>query len=164
MAAEALGAAWAEPGRSMRLSVDGRALGVAAEVRSGLRQAVDLEKPVWFAELDVEALLALGRPSVQAAAPSLCPPVKRDLSILVDKRASFESLRRIIESAGGPLAAKIELIDRYVDRPPIPEGHQSLTFSIEYRDPSRTLTAEEADAAHRRICEALGQQAAARLR
>jgi phenylalanyl-tRNA synthetase beta chain len=47
---------------------------------------------------------------------------------------------------------------------PVPQGKRSLTFSIEYQNPSRTLTAEEADAIHQRVVQALVTQHGAVLR
>ena len=46
----------------------------------------------------------------------------------------------------------------------IPLGRHSLTFSIEYRDPSRALTATEVDELHRRIGQALIARVGAQIR
>ncbi|MBI3323952.1 MAG: phenylalanine--tRNA ligase subunit beta [Candidatus Omnitrophica bacterium] len=156
--------AWGETGRSVELRCADELIGHMAEVQAGLREGVKLDRPVWAAELDLAALSRHARREVRAIAPSPFPPVKRDLSILVDKQASFRALKELIGSVGQPLAARIDLIDRYADQPPVPAGKQSLTFSIEYRDPSRTLTADEVDAVHRQITDALARQFGAQLR
>jgi len=47
---------------------------------------------------------------------------------------------------------------------PLDPGTYSLTFSIEYRDPARTLTADEVDALHQRIGRTLTDQLQAKIR
>jgi MoxR-like ATPase len=56
-----------------------------------------------------------------------------------------------------------KLVDRFTGSQ-IPAGKQSLTFSIEYRDPARTLVAAEVDERHRAIGQALATQFQAQLR
>ena len=58
---------------------------------------------------------------------------------------------------------RVVLADRYTGRQ-IPAGKHSLTFSIEYRDPARTLTADEADHLHQQIGRALVDRFGAQLR
>ena len=57
----------------------------------------------------------------------------------------------------------MELIDRYTGAQ-VPPAKHSLTFSIEYRDPARTLTAAEVDGIHGKIGPALAQEFGALLR
>lgn len=146
--------AWAEPGQSADIAIDGRPVGVAAQVARHITRPLDLEEDVWFAELSVPALLALTRATPHAHAPATFPPVKRDLSLIIDHTIPFAALHQVMRETGRPLATIIELIDRYAGKQ-IPAGKTSLTFSIEYRDPARTLTAAEVDAVHQRIGQTL---------
>lgn len=66
-------------------------------------------------------------------------------------------------SVVGGIELDVQLIDRYVGRQ-IPAGRHSLTFAIEYRDPTKTLTAEEVDALHHCIGQALTAKFNAQLR
>ncbi len=160
---EAAPLSWAEPGQGARLSLNGRPLGVIGQVAGTVAHAMDIEQDVWAAELAVETLVACTRGATVAAAPSNLPPVKRDLSFLVDDQTAFDTLTRTIREVGGQLASRVELIDRYTGAQ-VPTGQCSLTVSIEYRDPSRTLTADEVDTRHQQIRQALVQRFGARLR
>lgn len=146
--------AWAEPRQGADISIDGRAVGVAAQVARSIAQGLDLEADVWFAELSVPALFAVTHAASHAHAPAAFPPVKRDVSLIIDHTVPFAAIQQVMRETGRPLATAIELIDRYVGKQ-IPAGKTSLTFSIEYRDPARTLTAEEVDAVHQRIGQTL---------
>ena len=162
--AQAASVPWAEPGQAMTLSLGGRTLGTAGQVGRRLAEAHDLGKPVWVAELDVEVLLAQRAPAKTVSAPSPFPPVKRDLSFLVDTQVEAAKLLSLIRTTGSPLAVRVELIDRFTTHPSIPPGKHSLAVSIEYRDATRTLTSAEVDALHRAIGEQLVRQFGAQLR
>ena len=154
---------WAQRGQAAEFRLDGTPIGVAGAVSPAVRAAWDLEPDAWVAELSVDALLARPRAAAAASAPAELPPVKRDLSALFDAAVAFEAVQQALREAGGALAGRIELIDRYAG-PQVPAGKTSLTFAIEYRDPSRTLTAAEADALHRRLGETLKERFGATLR
>ena len=154
---------WAEPGQGAEIKLNGRSVGAAGQLSRATVEALDIEQDVWFAELSIADLLAFKRATRSVSPPSELPPVKRDLSVLVSEETSFESVRRTVHEVGGALAGRVELIDRYTGKP-IPPGKAGLTFSIEYRDPSRTLAAAEVDVVHVRIGQALVSRCGATLR
>ncbi len=156
-------ATWAEPGEETEVRLNGRSLGVAGQVAESITAALDLEQKVWFAELAVEELIAARRVAVTISAPAVFPPVKRDLSLVVAAQTPCEAVERTIRESAGVLASHVELIDRYTGKP-IPSGKCGLTFSIEYRDPTRTLTATEVDGVHQRIGQTLASRFGATLR
>jgi phenylalanyl-tRNA synthetase beta chain len=124
---------------------------------------MDVEQDVWVAELAVEELFSHQRRPEAVSSPAAFPPAKRDLSIVVDDDTPFASIQEAIREVAGRLAGQALLIDRYTGRQ-IPAGRHSLTFAIEYRDPSRTLTAAEVDDLHRRIGQTLATKFNAQLR
>ncbi len=154
---------WAQPAQSVELRLDGHVVGQAGQVAPRHVEGLDLRAEVWFAELDVEGLLRIARPTPTVSVPVTFPPVKRDLSILLDRAISFEVVDHVIREIGGALASRIDLIDRYTGTQVAP-GTYSLTFAIEYRDAARTLTAAEVDALHQRIGQALVNRFNAQLR
>ena len=154
---------WAEPDQAAVLTLNGRILGVAGQVSRAVAEALDLEQAVWYADLLVETLLAFRRSGVAIQPPAQFPPVKRDLSVLIGNGVLFEQIRQTIQETGGTLAAHVELIDRYTGKQ-VGSGKYSLTFSIEYRDPARTLTAAEVDVLHQRVGHALVERLGATLR
>lgn len=146
---------WASANESTEVRLSGRVVGGAGAVSPKITQALDIDQPVWFAEIRVSGLLSQeSQAGVKVSAPSLFPPVKRDLSVLLNRETGFEALQQVITETAGAWAVRAELIDRYVGKQ-VPENKYSATFSIEYRDPSRTLTADEVDAVHQRITQAL---------
>jgi len=162
VAAQPVQVAWAEPGHAAQLSLNGAPLGVAGQVARAITHALDLEQDVWVAECAVEPLLAARWSAGRVEAPPAYPPVKRDLSLCVSHDVSFDAVNRLIREVGGDLM-HVQLIDRYTGKP-VPAGMYSVTFSLDYRDPARTLTAEHVDALHQRIGQALIERFGAQLR
>ncbi len=152
---------WAAVGAELALG--DRRLGVLGEVSRPVLEALDLEHGVWAAELSADALLEVEPRPRTVQAPAAFPPVRRDLSFLVSDATAFEAIARALQDAAGTLATRIELIDRYTGRQ-VPAGHASLTFSVEYRDPRRTLTAVEVDAVQQRLRDAMVARFGAVLR
>jgi phenylalanyl-tRNA synthetase beta chain len=153
---------WAEPGHSATVQLNHQAVGTIGQLARPLLDAADIEQEAWFAELDLQGLLD-APPATAVSAPPQFPPVKRDLSLMVRAEVDCEAVLKAIRDAAGPLAQRIELIDRYTG-PPVPPGQVSLTVAVEYRDPSRTLRAEAVEGAQQRIGQTLTQQLGATLR
>ena len=68
------------------------------------------------------------------------PPAIQDVALVVDGNVSAEEVRRALMAGAGEYIEQIELFDRY-DK--ISEGRVSLAFTMTFRAPDRTLTAEE---------------------
>ncbi len=97
------------------------------------------EAPI-VAELDPARFDA--GPPVRARALARFPGVERDLSVLVEASVPSSGVLAEIERAAGPLLREVRVVDRY-DRPPVPAGRVSLTVTLAYQDPARTLTGDE---------------------
>lgn len=147
-------AAWAQQEESTAIAIKGQAVGRAGLVARAVTQALDIEQDVWFAELSAQALIPAQGLLKQAAAPSSFPPVKRDLSVLLNREVGFKAVAQAIAETVGDWAARVELIDRYTGKQ-VPESKYSATFSIEYRNAARTLTAAEVDDVHKRVTQTL---------
>ena len=91
------------------------------------------------------ALLLLAASPVFAQAPT----PNEDERLL----ASADVLEEVAR-AGGPLMREVRVVDRY-DRPPVPPGQVSLTITLAYQDPTRTLTGEEVQASVEAVVAAL---------
>ena len=147
----------------MELRLDGAVVGALGQVSRRVAEAFDIKQPVWFGELDLSLSLRHPHPSVRAQSASPFPPVKRDLSLVVDQAIPYAQLLETIRAQGTPLAHQIELIDRYTGAK-IPAQQHSLTFSITYRDPARTLASDEVDRVHGQIRDELARRFSATLR
>jgi phenylalanyl-tRNA synthetase beta chain len=70
--------------------------------------------------------------------------------VVVEEDVSSERLEQAIRSAGGRLLEDVRLFDVYRGKG-VKQGTKSLAFSLIYRAPDRTLTADEVESAHARL-------------
>ncbi|HSB79485.1 MAG TPA: phenylalanine--tRNA ligase subunit beta [Candidatus Methylomirabilis sp.] len=152
------------PGRTARLSVGGREVGVLGEIHPDVRKAFDLPAgPICLAELDLDALLARVSLTYRVSPVPRFPPALQDIALVVDEEVSAAQVLEMIRSTAGALLAEVRLFDVYRGKQ-VPAGKKSLAFSLAFQAMDRTLTDAEVEAEKRRILDAATAQIGARLR
>lgn len=141
---------------------DKRVAGLGA-VAQDVRNAFDLDQPVYAAELDLDALLGQPAASPLFAEISAFPPSLRDLAVVVDAKVPAGSLTETIQKQGGKHLKRVQIFDIYTGNP-IPDGKKSVALSLAFQSPERTLTDKDTQKAFDRILKALSEQYGAELR
>ncbi|MDT0632642.1 phenylalanine--tRNA ligase subunit beta [Rubrivirga litoralis] len=146
------------------LEAGGRRLGVLGRVSDAVADAADLQAPLFAAELDWDAVVALAdRDAVVAYEPiSRHPVVERDLAVVVPEAQPAGPLLETIRRAGRPLLQDVRLFDLYRGEG-VEAGHKSLAFALRF-GADRTLRDKEVDGRVRRVVKALGAEHGAGLR
>lgn len=98
-----------------------------------------------------------------AKAASQFPPSLRDLSVLVDKKVSYAQIKDALEKTQLPVKLDFDLIDLY-EGERVPQGKKSVTFSLAFSAPERTLKDAETDAAFEALVKNLNATIGAELR
>ncbi|MCR4391684.1 MAG: phenylalanine--tRNA ligase subunit beta [Candidatus Acetothermia bacterium] len=147
------------PARRASVVLAGRTVGWLGELAPELVQDLPGGRRALALELELAPLAAAAR-AVQYKPVPRSPAARRDLSLLVPRDVPEGEVRAAI--LGEALVESAFLYDLY-QGPGVPAGQISLTYELAFRDPARTLSSEEVDAAVARI---LGRLAAlgARLR
>jgi len=142
----------------------GRTIGHVGEVDPRTLKSADLSQPVFFAELNEQALLELCRSQEESfqEIPRF-PSVRRDLSLLLDAEVRFERLRKLAFNAERKLLREVDLFDVYQGEK-LPAGKKSYALSFILRDPDRTLTDEQVEKAMGRIRNVIEKETGAELR
>ncbi|MBE3586705.1 MAG: phenylalanine--tRNA ligase subunit beta [Thermoanaerobacter sp.] len=151
------------PGRTARVVVDGKTVGVLGELHPDVLEEYELDTRVCAFELDLASLLALtGGPPRYQPLPRL-PGVRRDLALVVSREVPAADVLRVIRRAGGNLLRSVELFDVY-EGEQVKEGCRSLAFSLLFQAGDRTLTDAEVTARIEAISGALVEELGAELR
>lgn len=138
-------------------------LGYVGELDS---KAIKIERAsfkLFVFELDIAPLEPYFIAPKAYHAAAKMPPVLRDLAIVVNQSITFSDLSATIRKAGGATLEKLELVDEYKGAQ-VPKDHRSLAFRLTFRDPTRTLTADEVAAMVDKIVTALKSEHLATLR
>lgn len=139
-----------------------RLVGILGESRVG--EAFDLgERSVYLAEMDFEALSSKATSGRRYETLPRYPAITQDMALVVDEDIAAGKIHQLIMEAGSALLTEARLFDLYRGVP-IPPGKKSLAYSLTYRAPDRTLTAEEVMKIQERIVRHLGEAIGARLR
>ncbi len=138
--------AFLHPGRAACLRREARLLGYAGAVHPDVRAAWELKDEAVVLEIGLDALLEAAPGVARFSALDRFPAVQRDLSIVCDEATPAAEIDARVRSAAGPLLRSASLLDRYTGNQ-VPPGKVSLTVSLRFQDPERTLTGEEVQAA-----------------
>ncbi len=150
-------------GRSAAVLVGGAQVGVLGEIHPRVATRLDIAGRIAVGELELEALMRSVADRVVAVDVPRFPPVRRDLSFVVDAAVPAGDVMSAIETAGGESLAASQLFDVF-EGPPLPEGKKGLTFSIDLRDPDGTMAGEHANEIVERIALRIGDQLGGKLR
>lgn len=139
------------------------AIGYIGSVKKEVLHEFDIEHEVILAEIEFGALAKHSNLKRCFRGLPKYPSINRDISIVVPVGAASASATSIIKEKGGDLVKNVRLFDTYTGSQ-IPAGFKGLSFSIEYRDDSRTLVDEEVDAVHSNIKSAIIEALGAKIR
>ncbi|MBC8109406.1 MAG: phenylalanine--tRNA ligase subunit beta [Anaerolineae bacterium] len=141
----------------------GQTLGHIGQIDSKVIPTGKMTFPLFGFELDVAALLTTHATVAAYKQLARTPEVWRDLAIVVKADESYANIDRAIRESAGATLESMRLVDLYRGKQ-IATDEKSLAFRLVFRDPTRTLTAEEVNAQVDRIVAALKQQFNATLR
>jgi phenylalanyl-tRNA synthetase beta chain len=143
---EAAPPSFVHPGRGFRLLRGGQRIGYAGSLHPDTRAAWELRDEAVVLEIAADALLEEVPRTVHFTALDRFPSVQRDLSILCDETVAAAEIDARVRAAAGERLRTVSLLDRYTGNQ-VPPGKVSLTVSLRFQDPERTLTSEEVQAA-----------------
>jgi phenylalanyl-tRNA synthetase beta chain len=153
------------PGRSARVELDGRDIGVVGELHPKWRQGYELPSaPVMF-ELALDAVLARELP--QGRGVPRQQPVQRDIAVIVGDKVTHERLMAVIAGAHDGLIRSARLFDVFKPSQAageLKDGERSMAVRLELLDDEATLTDERIEQTMAALLNALATQLGARLR
>ena len=140
---------------SLIIENNGKPIGHAGQLWPADARSLDARDPVVFAEFDLTALeksSANEQVRKYREIPRF-PAVTRDIAMLAPLALQHAEIAGAFTSAKEPLLANVELFDVFTDPSgaKIPADKKSLAYSLTYRSPERTLTADEVNAAHAKL-------------
>ena len=149
------------PGRCARLTVDGRTVGYAGELHPAVLERAHLPKRTCAVEIDIDALPLDAR--LPAPSVSVFPAVLQDVNVVVGGEVPAADVQKALREGAGDLLEDIALFDVFTGEQ-VGAGNKSLTFSLRFRAPDRTLTEDEANEAKLAAVDAAAARVGARLR
>ena len=128
------------PGRCAELRVGDFAAAHVGELHPRIIAHYGLPERSSALMLNFGALPVVGPTQVQPLSNMV--PTIQDVALVVPESCEIASVIGALRSGGGELLEKVELFDRYRGKP-LAENEISYAFTLTFRAPDRTLTAEE---------------------
>lgn len=142
----------------------GKIIGRMGVLAADLLKKFDIDRPVYFAELDRDAVIKLvEKHNVTFAPLPKSQSVRRDLALLLDSAVTFAQVEETVARSERKLLQSVELFDVYEGKN-LPQGKKSYAIAITLQDPERTLQDKQIDAVMTKIIANLRQQLGAELR
>lgn len=142
------------PGKAAAVLCGDKLLGTLGEIHPDVQDAFELEKTVYYFELDFAGLVGLSADSLPIIPPSRFPDTYRDIAMLVDLSTQAAAVVDCIKGVKSNEVTRIEIFDLYTGGS-IPAGQKSLAVRVRYGSSERTLTDDEVGRIHEKIVAAL---------
>jgi phenylalanyl-tRNA synthetase beta chain len=153
---------WLHPYRAARAVADGATVGWFGQLHPRQAAARKIREAVLVGELDLDRLYKLPLRRPVAREISRYQPVRRDFSLVLDEKISWETIDRAMAGLGIPELVEWRVREVFRD-PRYAEGEYALLLGATFQAPDRTLREEELQSFQARVVEAVSK-AGARLR
>ncbi len=150
------------PGRKATLSAGGIQVAVLGEIHPDVVERFDIDRRVYVAEVDLEALRGLEKPIYGVKPLPKFPAVTRDLALVVEESVGAGTMLDAIRKVAKNLE-EARVFDVYRGDK-LGAGKKSVAYALTFRAADRTLTDQEIASAMEKILHAVHEQFGAELR
>jgi len=102
-------------------------------------KSFDVKSDVYMADFDWDLLLKVVNNEIKCQEISKFPEVRRDLSLLIDKSISFDTLRKTALQSSNKILKSVTLFDVY-EGDKLPKGKKSYALAFTMSNDKQTLT------------------------
>ena len=127
-----------------------------------LKQA-EVRQEVWFADLNWDLLSKKASGLKNYEEISKFPEVRRDLSLVIDKTVSYDTVKAVATKFGGKLLKRIGVFDVY-QGDKIDAGKKAYALSFHLQDQENTLTDKVIDKTMSKLIQAFEKEVGALIR
>ena len=156
-----------KPGSPMRagasIQIGSERIGWVGELDPATAKVDRAAFKIFGFEINLAAVETAFEQPVEYTPVSRFPASARDLAVVAKTEITFADVERVVRASAGEKLERVELVDEFVGKQ-LPAGHRSLAIRLTFRDPARTLTADEVTASVEAVVKQLAAELAASLR
>ena len=144
--------------------INTKQLAVLGNINKSTLKEFDIKQDVYVAEIDWALVLKLIRNrKITYKEISKFPEVRRDLSMILDQKVSYEQLVQLAQKTEKKLIKQINLFDVY-QGDKIEQGKKSYAVSFTLLDEEKTLTDSQIDKVMNNLMKAFEGELGAKIR
>ena len=122
-----------------------------------------MSQSVLYADLDWEFLLKKYKSQVKIEEISKFPEVRRDLSLVLDKKVSFEDIKKLAFAKEKKLLKDVNVFDVY-EGPNIGDNKKAYAISLILEDKDKTMTVKDIDKTMKKLSQVFEKELGASIR
>ncbi len=138
------------PGRQAKIEVRGEIIGALGEVHPHLATA----QKIYFAELNLQEILALKPAKIEFKALPAYPGSERDWTLTVKENTPIDTISQAIQSLRPRFLESYFLLDLFQNK----ADRKNITFRFIYRDPTKTIELEAVEKTHQKLMQAVAEK------
>ncbi|MCH6198737.1 phenylalanine--tRNA ligase subunit beta [Aquiflexum sp. LQ15W] len=148
---------------ALQINLGTKELGKIGLVKEEIGKLAEVRQEVFFADLNWDLLTKKSKGLKKYGEISKFPEVRRDLSLVIDKKVTFDQIKKVANKAGGSLLQKVGVFDVY-QGDKIESGKKAYALSFYLQDNEQTLTDKVIDKAMSRLIESFEKEVGAFIR
>mgnify|MGYP000867456044 CR=1 FL=1 len=151
-------------GACASMSADGKELLVFGEAAPALVKGIRLRFPLFLALGDLAVLESVAAPEKKYCELPQFPGTARDISFVAPSGLTHQKILDTIAAMRLPMLEKVELFDIFADEKVLGAGRHSMSYSLTFCNPERTLTDDEVNKLQERVRRVLAEKLEVELR
>ena len=145
------------------LKTDGNQIARLGKVKNAVLREFGIKQELFYAELETALLFRNANPKFVIKDVPKFPEVRRDVSLVLDRRVTFEEIENLVRSTEKRLIRSIILFDVYQGEK-IPKDKKAYAMGFTLLDEDKTLTDQEIEKTMNRLMAAFEQKLGAIIR
>ncbi len=147
----------------LKLKIKQKTVCTLGKLSKNVLKTSGLKQDVFYADFDWEAVLKKVNNNIAFKPVSKFPEVKRDLSLVIDKEISYESIKAVSFKEAGRILSKIDVFDVY-EGDKIDASKKAYALSFTLQDDTKTLTDKIIDKTMSKLMQAFEKEIGAVIR
>ena len=147
----------------MKMLKGTKEIGKIGKVKTALVKDFGIKQEIFYADLNTALLFKAANPKFVVQEVPKFPEVRRDLSLVLDKKVTFAEIKELVLATEKRLIKDIISFDVY-EGDKIPEGKKAYALGFTLLDENKTLTEEEIDKTMSRLMSAFEGKMGALIR
>jgi phenylalanyl-tRNA synthetase beta chain len=145
------------PWRQAKLKSGDITLGVIGEIHPQLLLKLGIQQRVYFAELNLNDILAVKKKGKVFSELAAFPSSERDWTVSLKENIPIAQIAQAIERTKSPYLEHFYLLDLYTSDQ-LGKDRKNATFRLCYRDPSKTMAFEVVEQEHQKLTHSVAEK------
>jgi len=149
--------------QAVQLEKNTKIIAKLGQVKSKFTKMMDIKQIVFYAELDMDHISKSVSNKMQFTEIPKFPEVRRDLSLVLDKKVSFEQIRKLALKTEKKILKDLNVFDVYVgDKIEATKKAYAISFTLQ--DEEQTLNDKQIETTMQKLIQAFEKELGAMIR